>query len=306
MKSVPLKVKTHNHSLTFLLLFVLLHALAFAAPCRAQNRPYVIGPRDVLTLTIYAGGEKQQTLDLTVSAKGAINAPFLGAIEAAGLTIPQLEERITEPLAKDYFVDPEVNISVAEYHSLQYFISGAVHQPGLYKMTSSTNLMEIIARAGGVIPERGDVAYILRDSTEEMVGRNNIKEILSKKDPIKVDLESLLDRGDMASNLELKPGDVVYIPLGKTLDLARSKIYVGGKIEKPGLYDYQPGLTALSACILAGGFSKFSAPNRTKIIRKENGEQTIIEIKLDDVKEGKAPDVELKPGDRIDVPESWL
>ena len=287
---------------------VLVQAFFFAAPapCPAQSKAYVIGPRDVLTLTIYAGGEKQQEVDLTVSANGDINVPFVGAINALGLTIPQLEGLITRPLEKDYFVSPEVNIRVAEYHSLQYFISGAVKQPGLYEMTSRTSLMELIAKAGGVVPERGNIAYILRGSTGEMVDGKSINELLSRKEPIKVDLESLLDRGDMSANLSLNPGDVVYLPLQKALNLAQSKIYVGGKIERPGLYDYQPGLTALNVCILAGGFSKFAAPNRTKIIRKESGELTIIDINLDDVKEGKAPDVELKPGDRIDVPETWL
>ena len=281
-------------------------AISAASPCSAQSKAYIIGPRDVLSLTIYAGGEKQQAVDLTVSAKGTINVPFVGSLKAVGLTIPQLEDLITRPLQKDYFVSPEVNIRVAEYHSLQYFISGAVNQPGLYEMTSRTTLMELIARAGGVVPERGNVAYILRGSTSDVVDGKTINELLSRKEPIKVNLESLLDQGDMSANLPLNPGDVVYLPLKKALNLAKSKIYVGGKIEKPGLYDYQPGLTALNVCILAGGFAKFSAPNRTKIIRKENGEQMIIEVDLNDVKEGKAPDVELKPGDRIHVPESWL
>ena len=270
------------------------------------KKAYVIGPRDVLSLTIYAGGEKQQEVKLTVSTNGTINVPFIGAVKAVGLTIPQLEKRITRPLAKGYFVSPEVNIPVAEYHSLQYFISGAVKIPGLYEMTSRATLMELIAKAGGLLPDRGNIAYILRDSTADVVGGKAIKEILSRKEPIKVDLEGLLDRGDMTNNLALKTGDVVYIPLGKALDLARSKIYVGGKVKKPGLYDYQPGLTALSVCILAGGFDKFAAPNRTKIIRKEKGKRKVIEVNLNDVKDGKAPDVELKPGDRIQVPESWL
>ena len=287
---------------------ILAHVFILATPhvSPARGPAYIIGPRDVLNLTIYAGGEKQHAVDLTVSSKGTINVPFLGGVKALGLTIPQLEDRIARPLAKDYFVDPEINIRVAEYHSLQYFISGAVKEPGLYEMTSQTTLMELIARAGGVVPERGNMAYILRGSTGEVVDGKTINELLSRKEPIKVDLESLLDRGDMSANLALNPGDVVYLPLGKTLHLARSKIYVGGEIEEPGLYDYQPGITALNVCILAGGFAKFAAPNRTKIIRKENGEQKVIEIDLDDVKEGKAPDMELKPGDRIHVPESWL
>jgi len=57
---------------------------------------------------------------------------------------------------------------------------------------------------------------------------------------------------------------------------------------------------------MAGGFDKYAAPNRTIIIRQEDDKQIVIKVKLDDVKEGKIRDVELQPGDRIHVPETWL
>jgi polysaccharide export outer membrane protein len=110
----------------------------------------------------------------------------------------------------------------------------------------------------------------------------------------------------MSLNLILQSGDVVYIPLEKALDLAESKIYVEGEVRRPGVYDYQLGLTALNAIIMAGGFGKFAAPNRTRIIRKQGDKQETIKINLNDVKKGKIPDIELKPGDRIHVPETWL
>ena len=270
----------------------------------AQSKAYRIGPRDILTLTIYAGGEEQQEVDLTVSAQGMINAPFIGSVKAEGLTIPQLEGLITEPLTKDYFVNPEVNIRIKEYHSLQYHISGAVKSPGMYEMSSKASLMELIAKAGGVLPERGNVAYILQASPEQNPEEQKIEDPLSHKEPIKVDLTRLLDKGDMSLNVILQSGDVVYIPLQKAFDLAESKIYVEGEVKKAGVYDYQVGLTALNACIMAGGFSKFAAPNRTMIIRKQGDKQETIKINLNDVKKGRIPDIELRPGDRIHVPET--
>jgi len=280
--------------------------LIFPLPSWSQNKAYHIGPRDILTLTIYAGGEEQQEIDLTVSAQGRINVPFMGSVKAEGLTVPQLEDLITETLGRDYFVNPEVNICIKGYHSLQYYISGAVNSPGLYEMTSEVSLMELIAKAGGVLPERGNVAYILRASTEQVVKGKKIENLLSHKEPIKADLKGLLDKGDMGLNLILQSGDVVYIPLERALDLAESKVYVEGEVKKPGIYDYQPGLTALNACIMAGGFDKFAAPNRARIIRKQGDKQEIIKINLEDVKKGEIPDIELKPGDRIHVPETWL
>lgn len=278
----------------------------FPGPSLAQENDYLIGPRDILSLTIRAGGEKQQEVDLTVSGRGMINVPFIGPVKAEGLTLSQVEVLIAGPLAKDYFVAPQVNIHIKEYHSLQYYISGAVKEPGLFEMTSKATLMELIAKAGGVLPERGNVAYILRASTGQIEKGENVKNLLSKKEPIKVDLSRLLDKGDMSHNPILQSGDVVYIPLEKALNVAESNIYVEGEVKKPGVYEYQPGLTALNAVIIAGGFDKFAAPNRTRIIRKDGGKQVVIKINLNDVKKGKIPDIELKPGDLIHVPETWL
>lgn len=295
-----------KHPYTFFHLF-LAFILIIPAMGNAAVNPYRIGIGDILILTIYAGGEKQDEVTLTVSGKGMINAPFIGSFKAKGLTPSQLEARITEPLAKDYFVNPKVNIQIKEYRSLHYYISGAVKSPGLYNMTTVANLLVLIAKAGGVLPQRGNLAYILRGSSDSVVkGKKTDSTTSSGTEPLKVDLKRLLDQGDMSVNLSLEPGDVVYIPLKESLDLSESKIYVEGEVKKPGAYNYQPGMTAMNACIMAGGFGMFAAPNRTRVIRKKGDKLEIIKINLNRVKNGKTRDIKLKPGDRIHVPESWL
>ena len=298
------KPKRQLYSLPFLCWVVFL--VLFPVLCGAQEKVYRIGPKDVLTLIIHAGGEEQSMRDITVSARGTINAPFIGTIKAEGLTPSELENRITEPLVRDYFVDPKVNISIKEYHSLHYYISGAVKKPGLYETSTEATLLELIAKAEGALPTRGNVAYIMRNASDDVLAGKKIEDLSSRSEPIKVDLKKLLDLGDMSINPVLKPGDVVYVPHGKSLDMTELKIYVEGEVKTPGLHDYQPGMTAMNACILAGGFATFAAPNRTRIIRKKGTEIEIIKINLNDVREGKIPDIELKPGDRIHVPESWL
>ena len=235
-----------------------------------------------------------------------INVPFVGSLKAEGMTVSQLEDLVTKPLAADFFVKPEVNIVVSEYHSLQYYISGAIGSPGLYETKSETTLMELIAKAGGVSEQHGNIAYIFHQSINHVASKKENANLLLVKDPVKINLKKLLDKGDMTQNVVLQSGDVVYIPLESSQNLAESKIYVEGEVKSPGVYDYQEGLTALNACIMAGGFAKFAAPNRTRIIRQEGEKQIIIKIDLIDVKKGKIPDVEIKPGDRIHVPETWL
>ncbi len=300
---------TYNRRLLFAslpIVVLIVSVLLFPGISAAQEADYHIGPRDVLTLTIYAGGEKQQQVDLTVSPGGTINVPLLGNVKAAGLTPGNLEKNIYDPLARDYFVDPQVTLNIKEYHSLRYYISGAVRNPGLYEMTTRTTLMELIAKAGGVTGERGNVAYVLRGADAK--GERNLKadDLAGASEPLKVDLQNLLDKGDMSRNLLLQTGDVVYIPLERSLDLAQSKIYVEGEVNKPGVYAFQPGLKALNACIMAGGFTKYAAANRARIVRKQGDSQKIININLEDVKKGIIPDVKLEPGDLIHIPETWL
>lgn len=268
--------------------------LVFCLSAFSQTSAYRLGSRDVISVIINAGGEEQARVNLPVSDQGEINVPFIGSVRAAGLTIPELEKTISTPLEEGFFVDPQVILQVAEYHSLSYTISGAVGAPGKYELDFHPTIMDLIAKAKGVLSERGDIAYIMSDTKEK------------DKDPVIVDLSKLLDQGDMSCNITLQTGDKVYIPLGRKLDQSRSKIFIEGEIKKPGTLDYQPGLTALAACIMAGGFDKFAAPNRAKVIRQAKNGPEIIKLNLDDVISGELPDLPLKPGDRIHIPESWL
>ena len=285
-----------------------LSLVLIACPVLAQERPYIIGPGDVLSVIIFAGGRSQETLDLSVASEGSINFPFLGKVKAGGLTIPELTEIVTRPLAEDYFVNPQVIINVKDYKSKKVYVTGAVEKPGLYPLDStSTTLLELIAKAGGVTKERSNFAYILKGGIEDLTPGKKIGELVQQKKSIQVNLQELFDQGITDRNVELKAGDVVYIQPTSFADLTRYKVYVLGKVKKPGVYDFQDGLTALDACILAGGFAKYAAPNRTVITRREvHGSQEMIKVNLDKVRKGERKDVLLKPGDRIYVPESWL
>lgn len=276
----------------FLFFFILLApGLALAAP-----PAYKLGARDVISVSVFAGGEEQVKVDLTISDQGTVNFPFIGSTQAKGLTTADLERKVTAPLEAQYFVDPQVHIQVKDYQSLQFSISGAVKNPGNYSMTSSTTIMDLIAKAGGVTSERGTVAYLMRK--DDQTG--------DRGEPEKINLQKLLDEGDMALNAKLESGDSVYIPLAKGLNTSESKVYVSGEVKKPAPVEYQPGLTALAACIEAGGFTQYAAANRATLVRTQNGVQKIIKIDLEKVTKGTLQDIPLQPGDRLDIPESWL
>ncbi len=296
-------------SLSVLALFVVFSAQSLAAS-ESGDASYRIGSEDILIVSILAGGEEQVKTEMVVGANGSVNVPFIGKIEARGLTLDELENAIVKPLEADFFVEPQVHLQIKEYHSLQFFISGAVKNPGKFELDYTPRVMDLVASAGGVLPERGNLAYILRGVKGNQINNEELDRMTEmasgKSGPIKIDLIKLLDEGDMTENIRLKSGDTVYIPLGTSLNQSATKVYVQGEVKKPGIIDYQPGLTALAACIMAGGFDKFAAPNRAMIVRKTEDGQETIKINLDKVIAGDIPDLPLKPGDRIHIPESWL
>ena len=279
---------------------VFLFISLLAGPVSAQEQEYRIGLRDVIGVNVFAGGEEQISEDVTVAADGMITLPLLGAVPADGLTLNELKKNSVEPLALKYFVAPQVTVAVKEYHSLTFYISGSVDKPGHYELDKEPTMLELIAKAGGMVPEGGHTAYIMRESHDPQAEKGPIK-------PIVLDLKPLLDHGDMTNNLQLVTGDVIHIPMESDLDQTSNSIFVEGEVKKPGVYPFQQGLTALSACILAGGFNDFAAPNRARIIRGRGTDQEeVIAINLDAVKKGKAKDVQLTAGDLVHVPDSWL
>lgn len=88
------------------------------------------------------------------------------------------------------------------------------------------------------------------------------------------------------------------------------QVSVLGAVKKPGKYDMYPerDTTVLEAIAMAEGFSDIASQNGTRIIRKENGKEVRIPIKVTDVtKKGmKEKDLPLKPGDIVFVPESFF
>lgn len=87
---------------------------------------------------------------------------------------------------------------------------------------------------------------------------------------------------------------------------AFSQVRVMGRVMQPQALPYREGMTVLDAVLAVGGLAEFAAPNRTKLVREENGKQTEIQIRLGrllndgDLKQNHA----LRPGDLLLIPES--
>jgi len=80
------------------------------------------------------------------------------------------------------------------------------------------------------------------------------------------------------------------------------QVFLMGAVSKPGAYGYQEGLTALRACLLAGGFTQYASLRRVKITRVVDGKSQTMTFDLDKVSKGKIEDPPLVRGDRVEVP----
>jgi protein involved in polysaccharide export with SLBB domain len=155
-------------------------------------------------------------------------------------------------------------------------------------MEEEPTLMELIGKAGGLKNEYGYIAYIThkRDNTVT-----------------KIDLIALLNSGSASKNIRLKNGDTVQIPLKTEMNQDKTNIFIQGEVKNPGMFPYRPGLTALNACIMAGGFTERAALERAAIVRKNGQQKKAIKIDLEQVKSGAVSDPVLQPGDFVNIPE---
>jgi polysaccharide biosynthesis/export protein len=85
-----------------------------------------------------------------------------------------------------------------------------------------------------------------------------------------------------------------------------SQVKVIGQVLHPQSLPYREGMTVLDAVLEVGGLGQFAAGNRAHIVRKENGKESDIKIKLESlINNGDmTQDLVLKPGDVVVVPET--
>lgn len=83
-----------------------------------------------------------------------------------------------------------------------------------------------------------------------------------------------------------------------------TKIYVVGKVGRPGEYLVGRPTDVMQALSLAGGLTPFASENKIRILRRENGEQQTFLFRFGDVKKGESleQNIVLQRGDVVIVP----
>jgi polysaccharide export outer membrane protein len=258
------------------------------SPAPSSNRPvdYVVGPQDVLRITVF--DEPTMSGTYRVDTDGSFQYPMLGRVPAAGSRVRDIEQMIKTKLEDGFVRRAQVTVDVDQFRSRSIFIVGEVRSPGKYPMTGQMSLIEALAAAGSTLPSASSEVLILRPRdpnsvqplTPDQVDQTNVHRI-SLAD---------LQLGRLSENITMQEGDTIFVPKAE-------KFFVTGQIRSPGAYTYERGLTVLQAISLAGGLTDKGSNRRIKVIRTVKGKKTEQGIDLNDV---------IQPGDTLVIPQRLL
>ena len=84
---------------------------------------------------------------------------------------------------------------------------------------------------------------------------------------------------------------------------ASRHVTVLGQVSKPGTYPLVPGMSMIQAISEAGGLTAVASGTHVSLTRKTSKGQQTVELNVDAISEGRAPDVQLQAGDQIYVRE---
>jgi len=166
---------------------------------------YVIGAEDVLSVKFRR--DKDLSDDVVVRSDGKVTLQVLDDIQAAGLTPEQFRDKVAESAKRFLEGDPSVTVIVKQINSRKVFITGQVGRPGVYQIGTRLTVMQLIAMAGGVseFAKSKDIV-IIRDPPATGAGPG------AKPTTFRFNYDAVRSLKNLASNIDLKPGDTVIVP----------------------------------------------------------------------------------------------
>jgi protein involved in polysaccharide export with SLBB domain len=172
-----------------ILLFLQLFFFA-ANPLTAEETvpsgDYQLGPGDKLVISVF--NQEDLTGEYAINGAGRISMPFIGNVDAKGLTITELTDLIVNKLKPDYLLNPRVSIEVLNFRP--FYIIGEVNAPNSYPYVEGMTYLNAVAIAGGYT-YRAKKGYAMVRRNEDQDGKEQ-----------KVDMTSSVMPGDIIRIVE--------------------------------------------------------------------------------------------------------
>ena len=269
-------------------LFILLASL-FAqaedvAPLEEGRDVYRLQRNDSISMTMFQ--EPAMSRSGLIGKSGSISFPLIGSVDLVGLTVTELEEKLVELYKEDYLVDPKISVIITGYATKSVIVSGAVVNPGgvPYPDEGTISLAQAIAASGG-ITEMGDTNRIT---------------IVRKKGG------SIVTTMNQAGEVELLAGDTALVHMLPLQQAAIITATISGEVNRQGEIQLPASgkLDILSAIAKAGGLSRIANQKEATLRRFTPQGYTVENIKLRDIRDGKADMLFIREGDILVIKES--
>lgn len=250
----------------------------------ARSSEYRVGPGDVLDITVL--GQSDLTRTATVQPSGAISLPLLNDVPVGGLSAAEVQRKLTTLLARDFLVNPQVEVKVKDYQSQFVLVLGEVNSPGRKPLRGSTRLIDVLVEAGGFSARASGEIFITRAEGQFDGGTRNLRLRLGGQ---------LSAQEYVNLEISLRHGDIVTA-------LPRSYVTVEGEVQRPGRYAIEGDLTVTGAVSMAGGLTRFGSSDvKLRRIDPATGRVTVTEVDLKAVRSGKKADPPVAPNDVVTV-----
>lgn len=211
---------------------------------------YLVGPGDVLRLTVWGQAEFQY--ELTVNKEGKVFIPVAGQVSVTGIPFDELQGKIKSLLSRNYSGLASVpqrtfmDLTVAQQRPVRIFIMGEVKQPGGYTVSSFATAFNALYSIGGPL-DKGSL--------------RNIKVLRNGKEISTVDIYAYLLGGKCSTDVRLQNNDVVFVPpRGKT-------VAVTGSVFRPAYYELKDNDQLSSLMNFCGGVSSLTNIDRAQLYR---------------------------------------
>lgn len=218
------------------------------ATARELALGYPLGIGDVIRVNVFQ--QPDMLVETRVSEAGTVTVPLLGPVAVGGVTAKRAEDRIAALLkARGFVREPQVSVTVLQFKSRQVSVLGWVSRPGRYPMEEGVyRLSDVLALAGGVLPEGADVVTLVR-----------VVDGGSRK--YEIDMPALFRSGDFSMNPEIIAGDSIYV--------ARApQFYIYGEVNRPGPFRLEQGMTLMQALSMGGGVTQRGTERNIEIRRR--------------------------------------
>lgn len=143
----------------------------------------------------------------TVRPDGYVSFPMVGAVKADGLTVDEFTAELQQGLSR-YIINPDITVNVSKLGGVRVYVFGEINKPGAYTLTKSSTVIDAIGAAGSFNWDtaKKKIYLIHQDNSEK---------------PILINLNRILQTGDMSENYIMREGDILYLTKNSRINFAR-------------------------------------------------------------------------------------